>query len=215
MLLVAAVVWLWRRRPGVPWRGAWPYGLVLVVAMLAVATPMRRFGFDWLSYCNDDMANYALAGDRLYWEGYWDDPKAENVAHGKYYGDDFWFLHVATKGRPGSELVLAWLRSVTGLNEHQTFMPLIVSFHLGLLLAAAAPVREAGEAGDADDEGDKDDGDDAGGSGRGGVTSDCGELSTPSPLYSGERAGVRGFARAAQIDDRALGYTAPHPNPLP
>jgi hypothetical protein len=199
VLLVAAVAWLWRRRPGAPWRRAWPYGLVLVVAMLAVATPMRRFGFDWLSYCNDDMANYALAGDRLYWEGYWDDPKAENVAHGKYYGDDFWFLHVATKGRPGSELVLAWLRSVTGLNEHQTFMPLIVSFHLGLLLAAAALVRAGGVTPEENRDRDADDVDDAGEAGGSGVTLDHGELRTPSPLYAGERAGVRGFAPAARV----------------
>ena len=114
VLLVAAVAWLWRRRPGVPWRGAWPYGLVLVVAMLAVATPMRRFGFDWLNYCNDDMANYPSRGSRAVFGGYRDDPKAKNVDGGKYYGDDFWFLHVATKGRPGSGGCWRGLRSVTG-----------------------------------------------------------------------------------------------------
>ena len=48
--------------------------------------------------------------------------------------------------------MLAWAAQRDGVNEHQTFMPLIVSFHLGLLLAAAALVRAAEEAGDTNHE---------------------------------------------------------------
>ena len=41
------------------------------------------------------------------------------------------------KSRPGCELVLAWVSRCTGLTAHQVFMPVILAFHLGMLLAAA------------------------------------------------------------------------------
>ena len=56
------------------WRRAWPYGVVLAFALVATGRPMFKYGFDWVSYCNDDMANYALAADWFYHHGYYDLP---------------------------------------------------------------------------------------------------------------------------------------------
>ena len=138
---VGALVWLWRRdrpRVAVPWRPALLLAAVPLFSLYMTARPMSRYGFEWLSFCNDDMANYCMAADRFYRGGYFDVPEADHVMKGTYYPDEYYFLYIPLAVRPGCELTLAWVLSVTGLNAHEAFMPTIVVFHLAALWAACS-----------------------------------------------------------------------------
>lgn len=144
--LIAALAILWRLRgkregaPGFHWNKLLPFVGVLVVALIATAHPMLKFGFDWVSYCNDDMANYCLAADRFYHYGFFDFPQPDHLIKGEYWADVFWFMHVWIGQRPGCELLLSWTMSVTRLNAHEVFMPVIMAMFLGLVTTASALV---------------------------------------------------------------------------
>ena len=47
----------------VPFRRLAPFAAVLLLAALANGYPMIRFGFNWISYGDDDMTNYLLAAN--------------------------------------------------------------------------------------------------------------------------------------------------------
>src|SRR5262249_46955031 len=64
---------------------------------------------------------------------------------GRDYCQFYWLMHAAAMVRPGSDLVLAWVVSLTGLSAHQAFMPLILAFHLVLVSAAGALVFRSAE----------------------------------------------------------------------
>ncbi|MSU70586.1 MAG: hypothetical protein EXS39_07420 [Opitutaceae bacterium] len=124
---IAVFIW---RRPAFPFRKLLPYLAVLFCFLLYTGWPMFRFGFNWISYGNDDMANYTLAAERFLNNSYYFLPEQTQL-EGKDYSQHFWFMHALQQIRPGSELVLAWICSLTGLNPHQVFMPVI--FALALL----------------------------------------------------------------------------------
>ena len=163
VLLPLALLQIWRlyrrgasdpRYPAIPWRMVWPFLAVLVLGLVAQARPMFAFGFDWVSYCNDDMANYCLAADRFYHNGF-AEFHPEQLLTGSNWSSAFWFMHVMVGQRPGCELLLAWAMSVSGLNAHEVFMPVIIAMFLGLVCAAGALVmfpsqrrREPGEVED-------------------------------------------------------------------
>src|SRR5207244_5756494 len=63
ILLALSVGLMWRTRPPVAWRRYAPFAAVLVVGLVLVGRPMLDFGFDWISYANDDMANYVLGAN--------------------------------------------------------------------------------------------------------------------------------------------------------
>ena len=90
---------------------------------------MFRFGFNWISYGNDDMANYTLAAERFLKNSYYFLPEQTQL-EGTDYSQHFWFMHALQQIRPGSELLLSWTCSVTGLNPHQVFMPVIFALSL-------------------------------------------------------------------------------------
>src|SRR5882724_692343 len=64
LLAASLAVFLWRR-PAFPFRKLWPFFAVLVFFLIYTGWPMFRFGFNWISYGNDDMANYTLAAERF------------------------------------------------------------------------------------------------------------------------------------------------------
>jgi hypothetical protein len=136
LLLVSASV-LWWRRPVFPWRQLRPFALLTVLFVVYAGWPMFRFGFDWISYGNDDMANYCLAADRFLHHGYYDLPEQTEL-EGRDYGQHYWFMHSLQQIRPGSELMLAFASSVTGLNPHEVFMPVIIMFSMLQITAMGA-----------------------------------------------------------------------------
>jgi len=54
-----AAVLAWRR-PVLPLRQLKPF-LLIASGLVYIGWPSIRFGFKWISYGNDDMANYCLA----------------------------------------------------------------------------------------------------------------------------------------------------------
>jgi hypothetical protein len=138
--LALSVVRLALRRPPWPWRALLAPVAILMVAAGLVGWPMARFGFDWISFANDDMANYALAAQRFLQHGYRDLPDLATYLSGQNYSLAYWYMHVAAGARPGPELMLASLWGATGLNAHQIFMPTIVALHLALVAATGGLV---------------------------------------------------------------------------
>lgn len=142
-LLAGAVAVVWRLRPAAPeFRACLPFAAALLAALLITGGPMLRFGFDWLSFCNDDMANYVMGTQRLLDGGYFAAPEPSRLLSGVDYTQYLYFLHVPGMHRPGSEMLLAFVAACTGLLPVQVFMPVIVAMHLALVAAAGALVYD-------------------------------------------------------------------------
>lgn len=136
LLLAASLLW-WRGRVIAPVRRYLPFALLFLFAFLLIAWPMFKYGFNWVSISNDDMANYCLTAQRLYNNGYFDRLSPVDLA--KNLDISAYYIFLADAGtRMGSEMVLAFVMSLTRLSPHQVFMPVIVAFHLNLLSAAGA-----------------------------------------------------------------------------
>lgn len=145
-LALLAVLVLAVKRPIFPVKRLVLFGGVLVAALLLSARPMLSYGFDWVSFSNDDMANYSLGAQRFLNHGFFELPNLADLFGGKDYSLAYWFMHVPGKSRSGSELMLATVWAATGLNAHQIFMPVIMALHLTLIAgvgAMVAPVRNA------------------------------------------------------------------------
>ncbi len=136
-LAVFAGVVLWWRRPIFPWRQLRPFFLLSLLFVVYAGWPMFRFGFNWISYGNDDMANYCLAADRFLHHGYYDLPEQTQL-EGRNYTQHYWFMHGLQQIRPGSELTLSFASAVTGLNPHEVFMPVILMFSMLQIWAMGA-----------------------------------------------------------------------------
>ncbi|MBD3881913.1 hypothetical protein IFO70_09115 [Phormidium tenue FACHB-886] len=141
-LLAVSVGILWRVRPKLPWREYLPFTSIFLAALFLTGRPMLEFGFDWLSYANDDMANYCLAAERLLQYSFFSVPDIDQVMDGKDYSLFYWFMHVPGVIRTGSEFLLAWVCSWTGLTPHQVFMPTILALHVILISAVGALVAQ-------------------------------------------------------------------------
>jgi len=130
---------VWCKRPETPRKELLIVGLILFGALLFAAWPMFRFGFAWLSFCNDDMANYCLAADRFLNHGFFDGPNMKNFLEGRDYTQAYWFMHVAGNVRSGSDLILATACAFLGpKSAHQVFMPVIAALHVALVSSSGA-----------------------------------------------------------------------------
>lgn len=136
-LLVLAAGLTWRLRPRFPLRQWTPFAAIFLLASVLTGRPMLEFGFNWASYLNDDMVNYVLGAHRLLDQPYLQLPDMESLALKRDATLGFWFYAVLGI-RPGSELMLAWLVSLTSISGLQVFMPLIMAFHLALISASGA-----------------------------------------------------------------------------
>ncbi|MDX2187147.1 MAG: hypothetical protein SFV32_09455 [Opitutaceae bacterium] len=136
LALFIAVMFIWRR-PVLPWRKLAPFILVVCGYLLYTGWPMLRFGFNWISYGNDDMANYCLAADRFLQHGYYDLP-LQTELEGSNYAQHYWFMHALQQIRPGSELMLAWVASLTRMHPHEIFMPTILMLSMMQIFALGA-----------------------------------------------------------------------------
>lgn len=136
-LIAVSVAIFWWRRPVLPWRQLWKFAALAVLFVLYAGWPMFKFGFNWISYGNDDMANYCLAADRFLNHGYYDLPEQTHL-EGRDYTQHYWFMHGLQQIRPGSELTLAFAASLTGLKPHEVFMPVIMVFSMLQIFALGA-----------------------------------------------------------------------------
>lgn len=139
--LVAASAAIWRNSYPISlgWSTVWV--ATLLVALLLVGRPMLEFGFDWVSYSNDDMANYTLAAARIVNYGFFEIPRAGDLLAGQDYSLTYWFFNLGV--RPGAEMLVAWTSGLTRLTPHQVFMPLILATNLVLVSSAGAAICQS------------------------------------------------------------------------
>src|SRR5262249_51334566 len=116
---------------------------VLLAAFLFVGAPMFQFGFDWQSFCNEDMANYCLGAARLMDRNYYESPHLEDTLQGKFYPDYYWYTTVVGQVRGGSDLLLAWVSSLTGKTPLDVYMPLTLALHLTLIISAMGLIHHS------------------------------------------------------------------------
>lgn len=138
LLLAASGLALWRRPLPLPRRRLGPFLLVLGLGSLLVAYPFLLHGFDWLSFCNDDMANYAMSAETFLGHGFFDPLDPRSVVENRNPALLFWADQMLMGARCGSELTLAFTMSLTRLGAHRVFMPVIVAFHLVLVCSSGA-----------------------------------------------------------------------------
>ena len=134
VLLAGAVAVLAWRRPAFPLKKMKPFLLIAAGALIYVGWPALRFGFNGISYGNDVMANYCLAAERFLHHGYYDVPLQTDL-EGRDYAQHYWFMHALQQIRPGSEMTIAWLSSLTGRRAHEVFMPAILMLSMMQLFA--------------------------------------------------------------------------------
>lgn len=126
------------QRPPLPWRAHTRFAVVVAGVLLMMSGPMRLYGFNWLSFGNDDMTNYVLAAHRFADHGFNDIPDMTAMTANTDPTLGYWFMHVIDGSRCGAELLLAMVVSLTGRSGHEVFMPVIVCLHLVLVCAAGA-----------------------------------------------------------------------------
>ena len=127
-LLLASALILAIRRPQVH-PGVLAVAGVCVAGLLLTAWPMFSLGYRWLGNGNDDMANYVLSAQQLLNYGLLSHLDVTGLTQGRDYATTLSWLHI-TGGRPGSDILLAFVSRVAGRPPYQTFMPLILVFSL-------------------------------------------------------------------------------------
>lgn len=125
VLVIAAAVVVFVRRPRVH-PGVAAVALLSVGGVLLVAWPLFSLGFGWLANGNDDMANYVLSAQELLKHGLLSHLDVTGLTQGRDYATTLSWLHI-TGGRPGSDILLAFVSRVAGRPPYQTFMPLILA----------------------------------------------------------------------------------------
>ena len=140
---VAAVAVLAWRRPRTSWRALAPFFAAALVSLLWTGWPALRAGFNWISYGNDDMANYCLAAERFGDHGFYAVPTMAELS-GRDYASYYFFMHVADMMRFGAEHTVAWAAGLGGMKATQAFMPAILALALTQLFAAAGLVLQLG-----------------------------------------------------------------------
>ncbi len=142
-LIAGAVAVLTRRRPAFPTRILLLFFGAALFSLLWTGWPALAAGFNWISYGNDDMANYCLAAERFATSGFYDVPTMAQLS-GRDYSSYYFFMHVADMMRFGAEHIVAWTASLARLKATQAFMPTILALALAQLFAAAGLALQAG-----------------------------------------------------------------------
>jgi len=142
-LLAAAVAVLWWRRPEFPGRALLPFAGAAILFLLWAGWPAFRYGFNWISYVNDDFTNYVQSAQRMQHFGYFRVPTLAELS-GTDYPQYFWFAHVLALMRFGSEHAIAFAAALTGKEPLRVFMPVILALGGMQILAAAALVLHHG-----------------------------------------------------------------------
>jgi hypothetical protein len=140
LFIAGCAIVLWRCKPILPVRQLKPFLIVLVAAFLLTGYPLLLYGFNWVSYANSDMAGYVLAAQRFADHGFYDLPDQHALTENRDAGDNYWFTYAIEGPRAGSDLLLAWVISITGLTGFQVYMPVLLALHVGLISALGAMV---------------------------------------------------------------------------
>jgi len=97
-------------------------------------------GTNWVSTGNGDMTVYVLGADHLYEHGFYQVPQQQELNREVDRTWDASFVYSMGEVRFASQLALASLMALSGLEGVQCFMMLIVALHCIAIMAAAALV---------------------------------------------------------------------------
>jgi hypothetical protein len=124
-------------KPVLPARRLAPYVLIGIIAFVTTGWPLLTLGFAWLGNLNGDMANYVLDAHRLVDQAFIQapDPKTwVDRSDVRTYFVEFPLVGMRT----ASDLLLAWVITLTGKNGLMIYMPLLVALNVALIAAATA-----------------------------------------------------------------------------
>lgn len=139
ILFAAAVALIVRARRRIHVARYWPFAVIVVAGFLAAAWPLFQFGFNWLSYSNDDMANYVLNAERLVELGWFTVPDFNTYNFNRDPTAIYWLWTVDNE-RFGAEMFVTLWLSVFRVNGFQLFMPVMAALGMMQISAAAALV---------------------------------------------------------------------------
>lgn len=114
--------------------------LLAPVGILISSWPILKYGFNWISYVNDDMNNYVLAAKNFYNSSFFSEPN-RSLDNGTDYSQLLHYFYVQGGVRPGSELFLAGYSNFNQGDTLSIFMPAILTLQLILLFSTLALVQ--------------------------------------------------------------------------
>jgi hypothetical protein len=135
-LVALSVLVVVLRRPRVH-PGALAVGVVCAAGILLVGWPMFSLGFDWLGNGNYDMDYYVLSALDLMRHGLLSGFDHRGFVESRDFATVLTGLHLAG-GRPGGDLLLAFLARIAGRPPYAVFMALILALTLSGASAAGA-----------------------------------------------------------------------------
>ena len=141
LLAAAGAALVWRRSPLPGMRGL-PYLLIVALAFAGSGWPLIIDGFDWMAHLNPDAGNYMLDTDRLVRQPYIGLPDVDAWRNQTDWASRY-VAYPLDGIRTGTDLLFAWVVSVSGRDEPAAYMPLIVALHVAALCAATALIGAA------------------------------------------------------------------------
>jgi hypothetical protein len=136
-IVILACVILAFFKPVLPARRLSPYILIGIIAFLATGWPLLTLGFTWLGSLNADMVNYVLDAHRLVDQAFIQSPDPKVWVERSDLST--YFVDFPLRGvRTASDLLLAWVITLTGKNGLMVYMPLLIALNVALIAAATA-----------------------------------------------------------------------------
>jgi hypothetical protein len=138
LTLASLGVLIWKKCR-VPWKKLSVPMLLTMLFTGLVGFPLFRYGTDWVSYLNNDYANYCVGATRLLNFGFFEVPTSEALLSGSP-APVYWAMHVGIGSRPVTDFVLAALGDASRLSPLKAYMPVILMFALVQAWALAGVV---------------------------------------------------------------------------
>jgi hypothetical protein len=118
----------------------WLAGCSLPIMFLA-GYPLLLYGWNWISYPNGDMLFYILHAARYFGHGFFAVPSASDIMHNLDPSAWAFFGEPVLGGlRPGTELLIAAVMSISRLEAQQVYMPLVVTASASVVCGTVAMV---------------------------------------------------------------------------
>lgn len=136
---IGVLIW---KKCRVPWKQLAAPMMLAVLFTALVGYPSFRYGTDWISYLNNDYANYCVGATRVLQSGFFDVPTHEELLSGDPT-HVYWGMHIGLGARPVTDFVLAALSDATRQSPLEVYMPVILMFALvqGWALAGVMAIR--------------------------------------------------------------------------
>ena len=116
--------------------------MLALFELVLLGRPLFHFGFDWIANANGDMGFYVLSATGLMHHGLQSPVDFHALAENRDYATSAQTLNLRGL-RPGTQIALAGLASVTGRSAIALYMPLSVAVAMSSVCATGALVMQA------------------------------------------------------------------------